>query len=507
MKQNFLPSFSLFPLSTFLLSFILTVHSQSSPDALPMEALKASLGNPKSLGWSDPDPCKWRLITCRNNRVTKIQISEQNLRNKKLPPDLKNLSSLTVLEVARNFLLGPIPSLAGLSSLQHVDFSTNIFTYMPSDFFYGLTSLKSISFDCNILISPWEIPESLKDAKNLLSFSANMASISGFIPDFLGEDTFPQMRHLDLSSNNLQGQIPASFASSSIQTLWLSGLSETKLTGSLEVIQNMTSLTQVMLDNNHFTGIVNLSLDHLPKFTAIYLNGNLLQGPAPNIINDSKVDSDIGSNSFCSYTPGVSCDNRVTILLSIAESMRYPLVFAQSWIGNDPCDPYQKWKGISCNVEGNITGIKFTNLALSGTISRSFSQLKWLKQLILSNNSLTGTIPHELTNLPHLVKLDVSNNHLSGKVPNFRTNVKVNTDGNPDIGGNNSLSPPGKPTFSTPHSESPSGNGGGIGSTGKRGKNTNIRMIVGSVIGAVCGVFIVGLGVIVYTRKPKHSKG
>ncbi|XP_031275090.1 LOW QUALITY PROTEIN: receptor-like kinase TMK3 [Pistacia vera] len=510
MKQNFLPSFSLFSLSTFLLSFILTVHSQSSPDALPMEALRASLGNPKSLGWSDPDPCKWRLITCRNNRVTKIQISEQNLRNKKLPPDLKHLSSLTVLEVARNFLLGPIPSLAGLSSLQHVDFSTNIFTYMHSDFFYGLTSLKSISFDCNILISPWEIPESLKDAQNLQSFSANMASISGFIPDFLGGDTFPQMRHLDLSSNNLQGRIPASFASSSIQTLWFSGLmSEPNLTGSLEVIQNMTSLTQVRLDSNHFTGIVNLSLDHLPKLAAIYLNGNLLQGPASSIINDSKVDSDIGSNSFCSYTPGVSCDNRVTILLSIAESMRYPLVFAQSWTGNDPCDPYQKWKGISCNVEGNITGIKFTNLGLSGTISRSFSQLKWLKQLTLSNNALTGTIPHELTNLPHLVKLDVSNNCLSGKVPNFRTNVKVNTDGNPDIAkpGNNSLSPPGKPTFSTPPSESPSSNGGGIGSTGKRGKNTNIRMIVGSVIGAVCGVFIVGLGVIVYTRKPKHSKG
>lgn len=186
--------------------------------------------------------------------------------------------------------------------------------------------------------------------------------------------------------------------------------------------------------------------------------------------------------------------------------MGYPLVFAQSWTGNDPCDPYQKWKGISCDVEGNITGIKFRNLGLSGTISTSFSKLKWLKQLILSNNSLTGTIPNELTNLPHLVKLDVSNNHLSGKVPNFRPNVKVDTDGNPDIVGHIGLSPPGKPTFSTPPSESPSNNGGGIGFTGKRGKNANIRTLVGSLIGAVCGVFIVGLGVIIYTRKPKHSK-
>lgn len=78
------------------------------------------------------------------------------------------------------------------------------------------------------------------------------------------------------------------------------------------MLQNMTSLTQVRLDNNHFTGllpdlsrlsnleefsttnnqltgIVNLSLVHLPKLAAIDLSGNLLQGPAPNFINDSKL--------------------------------------------------------------------------------------------------------------------------------------------------------------------------------------------------------------------------
>lgn len=82
-----------------------------------------------------------------------------------------------------------------------------------------------------------------------------MASIIGTIPDFLGGDTFPQLRHLHLSFNYLQGQIPTSFALSSIQSFWLNGLrSTTKLTGSLEVLQNMTSLTQVQLHSNLFTG-------------------------------------------------------------------------------------------------------------------------------------------------------------------------------------------------------------------------------------------------------------
>lgn len=138
--------------------------------------------------------------------------------------------------------------------------------------------------------------------------------------------------------------------------------------------------------NNQLTGIINLSLVHLPKLTTIDLSGNWLQGLAPDFINNSRVNSCIGSNNFCSYIPRESCDSWVIILLSIAESMGYPLVLAQTWIENDPCDPFQIWKGISYNYYGNITSVDFRNLRLSGTISPSFSKLKSLKRLIFSHN-------------------------------------------------------------------------------------------------------------------------
>lgn len=186
----------------FVLSLILTVYCQLSPDSSPMHALRTSLGNPSSLNWSDSDPCEWSHIICGNsNRVTHIQISRLNLKGRLLP-ELRNLTSLMVLEVANNQLTGPIPSLAGLSSLQQLCFTNNNFSYIPSDFFTGLTYLESVSLDYNPF-SSWEIPESLKEATALTNFSANGANISRTIPDFVG-DSFPGLMNLHLALNNLQ---------------------------------------------------------------------------------------------------------------------------------------------------------------------------------------------------------------------------------------------------------------------------------------------------------------
>ncbi|XP_031275101.1 receptor protein kinase TMK1-like [Pistacia vera] len=517
--------FAVFIFLLSLLSLILSVHSQSSPDAAAMQALKTSLGNPASLGWTDPNPCKWEYVACwEDHRVYVIRIGSQSLKGT-LPPDLRNLTSLTTLDVMKNELSGPIPSLAGLSSLQEVLFNDNNFTYFPPDFFSGLTSLQNISLDYNSF-EAWEIPVSLTNATTLQQFSANGANVTGAIPGFLGGDVFPELKSLNLAMNNLHGQLPESFAGSAIETLWLNGqISDTKLNGSVSLLQNMTSLTQVWLYSNQFTGplpdlsgltglkdfslrdnqltgIVPSSLVNLPGLSTVNLTNNLLQGPTPKFDTSKiRVDMRTGSNSFCLDDPGFPCASQVNILLSIAESVGYPVVFAQSWKGNNPCDASQIWKGISCDSGGSITVVNFQNLGLTGTISSNFSQLTSLRHLLLSGNSLTGTIPTELTTLSKLEKLDVSNNHIFGKVPKFRQNVIVNIHGNPDIGKDNSSFTPGTPpggSSGTPgtHSGETSSPGGGSKNTGK---------IVGSVIGAVCGAFIVGLGVCLYTRKRKRS--
>ncbi|KAH9746019.1 Receptor protein kinase TMK1 [Citrus sinensis] len=132
-------------------------------------------------------------------------------------------------------------------------------------------------------------------------------------------------------------------------------------------IFNLSTLEDLSLGHNKLTGIFPVSsFNNHPKLTTLNLTNNLLQGPTPRF-NNSKltVDMRTGSNSFCLDDPGLACDSRVNILLSIVESMGYPEVLAESRKGNDPCPTYQYWKGISCDIGGNITGISFQNLGLS----------------------------------------------------------------------------------------------------------------------------------------------
>ncbi|OAY29338.1 receptor protein kinase TMK1 [Manihot esculenta] len=511
-KRHLGPTF----LTLFLLCLISLARSQQSGDAPMMLKLRDSLGDPSNIGWSGSDPCKWKHVSCdASNRVTRIQIGHLNLEGT-LPPELKNLTALETLEVMSNNLRGSVPNLSGLSSLQVVLLHNNGFTSFPSDFFDGMTSLTSMNLDYNPF-QPWEIPSSLKSATALKDFSANGANITGTIPEFFNSDVFPGLENLHLAMNFLVGGLPLNFSrASSITSLWLNGQrSNSGLNGTISVLQNMTGLREIWLHGNQFTGplpeftgfnvlqkvslrdnqltgIIPASLMNLPTLSVLNLTNNLFQGPTPKFPSKVIVDMDSGSNRLCLTTPAVACDYRVNILLSIVKDFRYPASLAESWEGNDPCT---QWKGISCSPGGNITVINFQNMGLTGTISPSFSLIPSLQKLILSGNLITGTIPTELTTLPSLTLLNVANNRLYGKVPSFRQ-AQVITDGNTDIGWDSS-------SFSHPGEPKTPGKDGGRSDSGIGAKNSSRGKIVGSVIGAVCGLCIIGLGVFFIRSKQK----
>ncbi|KAH8483148.1 hypothetical protein Peur_064459 [Populus x canadensis] len=508
-------------LLVFLVGFSSIFHfanSQTSPDAEVMFSLKKSLNVPDSLGWSDPDPCNWNHVVCSDEkRVTRIQIGRQNLQGT-LPSNLRNLAQLERLELQYNNISGPLPSLNGLSSLQVILLSDNKFISVPSDFFTGLSSLQSVEIDNNPF-SNWVIPESIKNASALQNFSANSANISGSIPGFFGPDSFPGLTILRLAFNDLEGELPASFSGSQVQSLWLNGQ---KLSGGIDVIQNMTLLREVWLHSNgfsgplpdfsglkdleslslrdnSFTGLVPESLVNLESLKFVNLSNNLLQGPMPVFKSSVSVDMVKDSNRFCLPTPGL-CDSRVNTLLSIVKSMDYPQRLADSWKGNDPC---ADWIGITCN-NGNITVVNFEKMGLTGSISPDFASVKSLERLVLANNNLTGSIPQEITTLPGLKVLDVSNNHLYGRVPAFTSNVIVNTNGNPNIGKDVNSSTSSESPSASPSANTGSGSGG---SSRKSGKNSStlIVVIIFSVIGGVFLLSLIGLLVFcLYKKKQKR---
>jgi hypothetical protein len=325
--------------------------------------------------------------------------------------------------------------------------------------------------------------------------------VVGSLPDIF--DSFPSLKDLRLSFNNLTGPLPKSFGGSGIQILWLNN-QENGLSGTIDVLSSMTQLEQVWLHenqftgpipdlskctslfdlqlrDNQFTGLVPDSLMSLPSLKNISLANNQLQGPFPAFPSTVTTVTNNGTNSYCKTTSG-PCDSQVTILLEVAAALGYPIKLASSWQGNDAC---VSWSFIACNSQKMITSVNFGKLGFVGTISPAIANLTSLRTLYLNDNNLTGSIPDSLATLPDLQLLDVSNNNLTGPIPKFTSTVTFNATGNPLLG------------RTTPSS----GNGGGIASGGT---SVSPGMIAGIVaLSAGIGVVIV---VICFRRKFSSNK-
>ncbi|TKY61008.1 Receptor protein kinase TMK1 [Spatholobus suberectus] len=472
-----------------------------------MGILKNTINAPISFQWTGPDVCKWKHVECDSSkRVIAIQIGKQNLQGS-LPKELVKITTLEHFECQSNSLIGSFPYLS--KSLQKLVIRDNNFSFIPNDFFKGMSNLKEVRIDDNPF-SQWHIPSTLRDCVALQIFSAQSVGLIGTIPNFFGKDgPFPGLVLLALSGNFLEGELPASFSGSSIENLLVNGQNSiSKLNGTLVVLQNMKSLKQIWANGNSFTGpipdlshhdqlyevnlrdnqltgVVPPSLMALPNLQVVNLTNNVLQGSPPKFRDGVKVDNnmDKGRNQYCTNVLGQPCSPFVNALLSVVEPLGYPLKLAQSWQGNDPCT--NKWIGIVCSG-GNISIINFQNMGLSGTICPCFANITSMTKLLLTNNGLISTIPNELTSLPLLQELDVSNNHLYGKVPSFRKDVVLKLGGNPDIGKD-------KPTFS--------GHGG---NGNNHNSNHNTAIIVGIVM-VVAIVLVLGVIILIkFKRKWKH---
>ncbi|CAA7400828.1 unnamed protein product [Spirodela intermedia] len=511
-------------LAVVFLAGLAATQQTSAGDAAAMRAVaQGLLGAVESLGWSvGGNPCEWRFVSCSGGRVTAIQIGNRSVAGE-LSPAIRNLTALVRLELQDNRIAGPLPSLAGLAALQILILHGNLFSSVPVDLFSGLSALQAVNLDGNPF-APWEIPRSLTDAAALVNFSANSANVSGEIPDFF-PTAFPGLSVIALSFNLLRGEIPASFAgAASLRTLWLNSQRGTpRLSGAVAVVANMTSLTQLWLHSNEFSGPlpdfsglaamedlqlrdnrfsgpVPSSLLSLPALKKVTLANNLFQGPVPvfpeSIANE--VDLDPGRQSFCRPVPG-DCDPRVTALLLIAGSFGWPRSFAEGWKKNDPC---ARWPGITCSGDGEVTVVSLRKRGLSGSISPEFARLKSLRRILLGGNNITGTIPASLAALPALEELDVSDNQLSGRVPAFRARVLVTTAGNPGIGNDGG----GGAVPSSRGSNASAADEGGAAPSAARvtSPSTLTGAIAGSLAGGVLGVALFGLFCL-YKRKHRHS--
>ncbi|XWS22321.1 hypothetical protein CRYUN_Cryun29cG0023800 [Craigia yunnanensis] len=507
-----MPNYLLLLLPLLLLS---TVLSAADDGATILKI--ASSFHPAPSGWSSTSSdnyCNWPGITCdKSNRVTSINLSSKSLSGT-ISPDISTLSELRTVFLQRNSLSGTIPSFASLSSLQSIYLDSNAFTSVSPDAFSGLTSLQALSMSENMELSPWTFPD-LSQSTSLVEVQLDNTNLFGTLPDIF--ESMNSLQSIRLSYNNLSGTLPASLGGSMIQNLWINNQNG-GFTGTLEVLSNMTQLSQVWLHKNMFTGPIpdlskcmglfdlqlreNLltgpvpeSLINLPNLKNVSLSNNKLLGPLPKFPSSVEKVAINGTNNFCTDN-GDPCDPQVATLLEIAGGFGYPVFLSDDWAGNDPCNrPF-----VTCDSQRNVITVNLATKILVGTISPAFGNLTALKNLNLNDNKLTGRIPDGLTKLSSLQLLDVSNNNLSGDIPTFSSSVKFSYSGNSLLGKSG-----GSGDGGTSGSGASDGGSDGNSKSGGNGKNS-IALVVAIVVGVLIFVAVVCFVSYKYIMNKRYGK-
>ncbi|GAB2279641.1 hypothetical protein Dimus_014285 [Dionaea muscipula] len=149
------------------------------------------------------DYCEWQGVTCSlQGRVDRLSLPSHSLRGSFPPDTLSRLRQLRFLSLRNNSLSGPIPDLSSLSNLNTLLLDHNSFSGSFPPSLISLSDLRVIDFSLNYLDGP--IPAAVNRLTRLNYLKLEFNRFEGSIPPL----NLPDLRFLNVSGNNLVGEVP-----------------------------------------------------------------------------------------------------------------------------------------------------------------------------------------------------------------------------------------------------------------------------------------------------------
>ncbi|KAL3521601.1 hypothetical protein ACH5RR_019750 [Cinchona calisaya] len=188
---------------------VLLATSEPSEDKLALLDFAKNINHSRALNWDiRTSACNlWIGITCNhdNSRVIAVRLPGFGFRGSVPSNTLSRLSALQILSLRSNGFSGPFPSdLSKLGNLTSLYLQFNKFQGpLPLDFSVW-ENLSVINLSDNAFNG--SIPSSISNLTHLIALNLSNNLFSGEIPDL----NVPSLQLLDLSSNNLTGNVPQS---------------------------------------------------------------------------------------------------------------------------------------------------------------------------------------------------------------------------------------------------------------------------------------------------------
>lgn len=240
--------------SSFILIAIFSLQIPShalNSDGTALLALKyAVLSDPLSFlhswNYSDATPCSWNGVVCAagGSAVVSLALTDSRLVGS-IPPDLGLITHLQSLDLSGNFFNGTLPAtLFNSTALKEISLSSNHLSGDLPDF--SKSALNSLNLSDNSFTG--QIPASLSSLKTLTVLYLKGNHLSGSVPPGFGS-----VEVLDLSSNQFNGSLPSDLGGSSLRYL---NLSYNQFSGSIppEFATVVPGNATVDLSFNNLTG-------------------------------------------------------------------------------------------------------------------------------------------------------------------------------------------------------------------------------------------------------------